>query len=97
MACADLEEAGQRKRGGIGGGPLGQVLEVATPLRVGACRDQRGGQGHHCVPVCPRPAGRLLQRSEQAIAGNWSGHGDFLSASVDQRLSTASLSSCYRG
>ena len=76
LASADLEEAGQRLRRGVGGVPLGQVLEVATALGVGACRYQRGGQGHHSVPVCPRPAGRLLQRSEQAIAGNWfSSHG----------------------
>src|SRR6266852_29619 len=53
MAGTDGEEAGQSLRRGIGGVPLGQVLEVATPLRVGACRYQRGGQGHHCAPVCP--------------------------------------------
>jgi hypothetical protein len=43
MAGADLEEAGQGVRSGIGGIALGQALEVAAPLRVGACRYQRGG------------------------------------------------------
>ena len=83
LARADLEEAGQSLRGGIGGVPLGQVLEVAASLRVGACRYERSGQGHYRVPVGPRPAGRLLQRSEQAIAGNWSGHGDLLPGAVE--------------
>ncbi len=31
MACADLEEARQRERGGVAGVAVGQVLEVATP------------------------------------------------------------------
>src|SRR5260370_24371645 len=88
MAGADLEEAGQGLRGGIGGGPLGQVLEVATALRVVACRYQRGGQGHDCVPVCPRPAGRLLQRSEHAVAGNWLSHG---TAFLETRTSARDL------
>src|SRR5216684_8564334 len=92
MACADGEEAGQSLRRGIGGVLLGQVLEVAASIRVGACCYQRGGQGHDRVPVCLRPAGRLLQRSEQAIAGNWSGHGVFLSVKVEPRPRMASAS-----
>ena len=45
-------------------------IRGSLPRLGRACAGQRGGQGHHCVPVCLRPAGRLLQRSEQAIAGD---------------------------
>jgi hypothetical protein len=41
----------------------GQAAEVLRQAK-------RGRQGHDCAPVRPRPAGRLLQRSEPAIAGN---------------------------